>query len=132
MTDRRRGTQLIWATRGRSWVFRFLLDGGLDDPLHRYEKAFGQLRDQPEAFRAEGPDVAVRFPDPRGRRDTAGRVIPHEFVVMGELAESVRSVADGLDLVWPLVDDVYAAVWDAASAPDMPVFPGDGTVARLA
>ncbi len=31
---------LIWATRGRSWGFRFLLDGGYSDPLPVYEKAF--------------------------------------------------------------------------------------------
>ena len=30
--------RLIWATRGRSWGFRFLLKGGLSDPLMAYER----------------------------------------------------------------------------------------------
>ena len=32
--------RLIWATRGRSWGFRFLLNAGLPDPLADYERSF--------------------------------------------------------------------------------------------
>ncbi|MFW6775208.1 hypothetical protein ACOACO_13060 [Nocardioides sp. CPCC 205120] len=110
-------TRLIWATRGRSWVFRFLLDAGLHDPLPLYERAFGALRDQPEAWRREGSDVALRFPDPQGRTDTAGRIIPHEFVVIGALAPRIESIQDGQDQVWPLVSEAYAAIWDSPSPP---------------
>ena len=31
---------LIWATRGRTWGFRFLLDGEYASPLATYESAF--------------------------------------------------------------------------------------------
>ena len=34
---------LIWATRGRTWGFRFLRDGGLEDPLDTYEEAFAGI-----------------------------------------------------------------------------------------
>lgn len=109
---------LIWATRGRTWGFRFLLDAGLEDPLLDYERAFGSLRDEPDMWRRNDGNVAVRISDPLGRRDSAGRVIPHEFVVFGDLANSVETVEDCLREVWPLVAEVYASVWDASDPPE--------------
>lgn len=47
----------------------------------------------------------------------AGRVIPHEFVVFGPLADGIDSVEDGLRLVWPLVADAFARVWDLPKPP---------------
>lgn len=108
---------LIWATRGRSWGFRFLLNGGLADPLSEYERFFADLGDEPAAWQRTAGTVAVRFPDPLRRRDTAGRVIPHEFVVFGDLADRVDSVNDGLQHVWVLVAASYAGVWDAEGPP---------------
>lgn len=103
--------RIIWATRGRVWGFRFLLDAGLDDPLPDYERAFGDLRDAPKAWRRHERQVALRFPDPLGRQDSAGRVIPHEFVLFGDAAAGVDSVEDGLNKVWPLVSEWYERIW---------------------
>lgn len=108
---------LIWATRGRSWGFRFLLDGGLSDPLLEYERIFSDLGDEPTVWRRVAGKVALRFPDPRGRRDAAGRVIPHEFVVSGDLATGIQSAEDGRQQVWPAVEEAYAQVWDAEGPP---------------
>lgn len=108
---------LIWATRGRTWGFRFLLDGGLSDPLPEYERVFADLRDDPRACSRVGGKVALRFPDPLGRRDAAGRVIPHDFVVSGDVASKIQSVDDGLQQVWPLVEVAFARVWDAEGPP---------------
>lgn len=108
---------LIWATRGRSWGFRFLLNGGLPDPLLEYERIFTNLKDEPTAWHRADGRVALRFPDPVGRRDSAGRVIPHEFVVFGGFSEEIESVEDGRDKVWPRVAGAYARVWDAESPP---------------
>lgn len=109
---------LLWATRGRTWGFRFLSDDGSGrDPLAVYEEAFGRLGDATAVVRRTDDVVAVRFPDPQGRCDRAGRVIPHEFVVSGPLAASVSSVEDALEHVWPLVSERYAVVWDAEKAP---------------
>jgi hypothetical protein len=47
-------------------------------------------------------------------------VIPHEFVVFGELADEVESAADGLTRVWPLVSEIYADIWDSDGAPLVP------------
>jgi hypothetical protein len=102
---------LIWATRGCSWGFRFLLDGGLDDPLPEYERAIAGLGDDDLAWRLVDNRGALRFPDPDRRRDAAGRLIPHEFIVFDDLAREIHSAAEGQNLVWPLVSAAYARVW---------------------
>lgn len=108
---------LIWATRGRTWGFRFLLDGGYDDPLREYEATFSEVGDEPEVCRRVGDRVALRFPDPLERKDAAGRVIPHDFVVSGPLAEGVDSVEDGLRQIWdrPGVADEFDRIWELPS-----------------
>jgi hypothetical protein len=103
---------LIWVTRGRTWGFRFLRDGGFQDPLPEYDRAFAATRGQREVWRRVDRTVALRFPDPEGRTDFAGRVIPHDFVLFSPLAERVASVDDGLRLVWPLVADEFQREWD--------------------
>jgi hypothetical protein len=109
--------QLIWATGGRSWGFRFLLKGGLADPLPAYERSFAGDEVEPATWRRAAGTVALRFPDPLGRRDASGRVIPHEFVVFGDLADKIESVEDGLTHIWPRVAEAYARVWDAERPP---------------
>lgn len=113
---------LIWATRGRTWGFRFLLRGGFPDPLPEYDSVFAGVDGGPEVYHRSGKKVALRFPDPLGRTDAAGRVIPHEFVVRGALADDIRSVDDGRRLVWDLPDvgERYAAVWELPTPPASP------------
>ena len=94
-----------------------MLNAGLSDPLPTYERAFGELRDAPTAWRREGEEVALRIPDPLGRKDAAGRIIPHEFVIFGDLADKVGSVEDGLRVVWPLIADAYASAWETPEPP---------------
>lgn len=114
---------LIWATRGRTWGFRFLRRGGCEDPLPVYDAAFSGVEENTEARRRVAetmtlPEmVALRFPDPEGRRDRVGRVIPHEFVVFGPLADEINSVEDGRRLIWPRVADEYTRVWDQPEPP---------------
>ena len=114
---------LIWATRGRTWGFRFLRNDATGDPLPIYDAAFSGVEDMSEACRRVAgttalPEmVALRFPDPVGQRDRAGRVIPHDFVVFGPLAAGVDSVADGLQRIWPLVADDFERVWELPKPP---------------
>lgn len=110
---------LIWATRGRAWGFRFLRNESFEeDPLSVYDAAFAGLEQKPEAWQRVGkagtrPEmVALRFPDPEARQDQAGRMIPHEFVVFGTLAEQIDSVEAGRRLVWPLVADEFKQIWE--------------------
>lgn len=115
--DRDRPDGLLWATRGRSWGFRFLLDAGLSDPLETFERAFAGLGDDPTVCRRAAGRVALRFPDPLERRDSAGRVIPHHFVVSDPLAEGIESTEAGVEQIWPLVAVAYAQIWDADDPP---------------
>jgi hypothetical protein len=114
---------LIWATRGRAWGFRFLRNDASGDPLPVYDTAFADVEDTPEACHrvaATGalPElVALRFSDPGGRRDRAGRVIPHDFVVLGPLADGIDSVEEGRQLIWPLVADEFERVWELPQPP---------------
>jgi hypothetical protein len=105
----------IWATRGKNWGFRFLRTAGRSNPLEIYEAAFSGVEETTMAFRTEADTVAFRFPDPEERRDAAGRVIPHEFVLFPPLPSRVNSVEDGFHLVWPLVRDAFARDWEQPS-----------------
>lgn len=107
---------LIWATRGRTWGFRFLRKGGFDDPLPPYDAAFADIGAGPNAFRRIGATVAVRFTDPSGRKDSAGRPIQHELVVLPPLSNEIGSVADALEQVWPLIAAEYEELWDSGPA----------------
>lgn len=107
----------IWATRGHTWGFRFLRDGGLQDPLPAYDKAFSGASDDDEVFHRQGDTVALRFLDPDGKRDASGRVIPHEFVITGPEARVTTSVEDGRRLLWPLVVEEFARAWGLPTPP---------------
>lgn len=119
--------KLIWATRGRTWGFRFIRDGGFPDPLVAYEAAFSGVGDEPKAWRRVNETVALsfpgvartvalRFPDPENRQDAAGRVIPHEFVVFPPVADGINSFEDGRELVWRLVAYEFARIWKLPQA----------------
>jgi len=108
---------VVWATRGREWGFRFLLKGGLSDPLPVYEDAFRTLQGAAEGCERSGDLTALRLVDPEGRVDRAGRPIAHDFVLLGESADGVASVADGLRLIWPLVAERFARLWGLPEAP---------------
>lgn len=110
---------LIWATRGRTWGFRFLLDGGLPSPLGTYERAFIAADNEVTLCRQSGSRIALRFPDPQGRTDSAGRTIPHDFVILSPTPTVIASVDDGLREIWPIVANVYAGVWDRETPPSV-------------
>lgn len=107
----------LWATRGRSWGFRLLRTGGLDDPLPTYEAAFAGAADHVEVWQVTAAGGALRFPDPLGRRDRSGRVIPHDFVLLGGDAAGITSVEEGRRRLWPQVERVFAAAYDSPAPP---------------
>lgn len=107
----------IWATRGRTWGFRFLRTGDLPDPLCVYETAFAGTGDTIDAFRKRGATLAVRFADPEDRRDRAGRVIPHEFVILAPDADRFDTAEEARASLWDAVAEQYATVWDQDTPP---------------
>lgn len=106
----------IWATRGREWGFRFLRDGGYADPLPVYEAAFSGVAEQREVRRQTNGLLVLRFPDPDGRRDRAGRAISHDFVIRPD-DMGWPALGDARSLSWESVRDEYAERWAAPSAP---------------
>lgn len=102
----------IWATRGRTWGFRFLLDAGLEDPRTEYLRHFASVENVMPAFKRNGDVVVARFPDPLGRRDSAGRVIPHEFVVFTPTSTAISSAEEAVRELWPQVEGTFKRVWD--------------------
>ena len=107
----------LWATRGRTWGFRFLRDGNLDDPLPIYERAFQGAEDEPEILRRVHGMAALRFRDPLTRRDASGRVIAHDFVVFPPLSDEFETVEDGRGALWPLVAQEYLDAWELPHGP---------------
>ena len=108
--------RIIWATRGHDWGFRFLRDAGYADPLPAYEAAFASAGTEPTTFARSGDALAVRFPDPLGRKDSAGRVIPHEFVIYPPLADEIDSPEEARETIWPLVAEEFANAWSTHRA----------------
>ena len=103
-----------WANLGLPVSSR---SGGFEDPLGVYEATFSEIGDQPEAWRRVADKVALRFPDPDGRRDAAGRVIPHDFVLLGPWADGINSLEDGRQRIWHEVADEFESVWDKTEPP---------------
>lgn len=94
-----------------------MLDGGYPDPLPTYDRVFHGTEGQIPVRREVGTDVGLRFHDPQGRRDQSGRVIPHDIIVPAPLASDIRSVEDGLRLVWPRLAPAFEHVWDQPTPP---------------
>lgn len=109
--------RFIWVTRGKTWGFRVLRTAGLSDAFEAYESAFAGIEADPEVVQRADDRLAVRFPDPEGRQDRAGRVISHEFVLLPPLEGAVDSVEAARAFVWPQVEAVFRDAWDAPQAP---------------
>lgn len=111
--------EMIWATRGRDWGFRFLLDGGLGDPLLTYEEVFRGMNSREGLVRV-GRHLGVRFPDPEGRRDAAGRIIHHDIVVGSGKVSHIEDPEEVRRQVWEVVGTRYARIWDGPAPERMP------------
>lgn len=106
--------RMIWATRGQNWGFRFLCNGGFPDPLPEYEKAFEGHVSEPQLWIPGVNFLTLRFPDPLGRKDLAGRTISHDFVIYSPPAEFPASYEGAKQRIWAEAAQDYADVWDGA------------------
>jgi hypothetical protein len=105
----------IWATRGHEWGFRFLRDGGYSDPLPVYEAAFSGVEEEREVCRQINGLLVLRFSDPDGRRDRAGRPISHDFVIRPNTT-GLPALEKARSLAWESVRQEYAQRWAAPTA----------------
>lgn len=107
---------IIHSARGRNVGFMFPQRGGLSDPLHEYNLGFGGDDHSHTFFRRYGDNlekVAVRFPDPLGRKDHAGRIIPHDVLLPESLAKGVSNANDAEKVAWPRIKDVFGALYES-------------------
>jgi hypothetical protein len=109
--------KFIWATRGKTWGFRFLRTAGLPNPLVAYEEAFAGTEGAQDAFQRRAGTLAVRFPDPEHRRDRAGRIIPHEFVLIAPDNVRFSDNEGARAALWHEVKDEYASIWSLPAGP---------------
>ena len=105
-------TDIIHATRGKDYGFRFIKKGGLPDPLQAYESAFSERPDAGLFNRLDDGRIALSFMDPQGRRDHAGRVIPHEVIIPKSMSGDIKDHADAVAKVWPELEKTYRYMKD--------------------
>lgn len=107
-------TMFIHASRLKTKGFKFYQQGGLSDSLAEYTKAFGHDASGSETFKRYGDNnekIAASFLDPDGRRDTAGRVIPHEIVIPKSMANGINNLDDVKKKIWPLLSEEYGRLY---------------------
>lgn len=108
-------TSLIHVSRGKNRGFTFLAEGGTKTYLAAYDK-FNLSSESGKEFLIRAKDgsgeLGVRIQDPLGRRDFAGRSIPHDIVIPASMAEGINSVDDVKSKIWPLLKDTYSAFYE--------------------
>lgn len=107
---------IIHSARGVNKGFMFLEKGGLSDPLREYDLAgFNDGKVPVGSIRRYGDrleKVAAAFNDPEGRKDFAGRIIPHEVILPESLASGISNIEQAQNFIWPKIKDTYAAFYD--------------------
>lgn len=103
-------TSILHTSRGKNKGFRFYQQGGTPDYFNLWSRHF-----EAHGFQREGdifeklPNgmVAAAFADPKGRKDAAGRVIPHQVLVPGYLTKGINTLSDVVKEIWPMLEDAY-------------------------
>lgn len=106
---------IIHASRGKNHGFMFLRQGGLSSTLGEYDRAGFSSTEAREFFKRYGTNnekVAARFPDPLGRKDFAGRTIPHEVIVPASMSHGIHNIQDVIEKIWPHLKLAHDALYD--------------------
>lgn len=110
-------TNIIHSSRGHTKGFHFLERGGINNPLAEREKAGISDSTPIGTFKRYGNNLEkafVSFHDPLGRRDFAGRVIPHEVHLPKHLAEGVNTHEEAVNKAWPLIKDKFDTMYKSS------------------
>lgn len=108
-------TGIIHATRGKNRGFSFRQSGGLIDPLPELT-IHDDGNSAPPSFSRYGDrneKVFGFFLDPEGRKDRAGRVIPHTVILPEHLSAGVHNAEDLQRVAWPLIKDDFDKFYDS-------------------
>ena len=113
---------ILWSSRGRDWGFQILRHPTIFECewLDVYKEVFGNSKDD-EGFylrtqvwigqSKKVECIGIRFLDPELRCDSAGRVIPHEFIVFGQTSSFLEDNTDWVHWLWPIVSEEYAILY---------------------
>lgn len=103
-------TDIIYASRGLNKGFRVFKNGNSPSPIEVMDKAFGGDLNNTDSSHFQKTDgrVAATFLDPEGRKDRAGRVIPHMVVVPKTMSTSLNNLDDVVQKIWPIIKDTHS------------------------
>jgi hypothetical protein len=112
---------ILWSTRGLDWGFSLVLVPKLkcQDWLRVRDAIFGGSSNDGDFFKRDSIGLcgsreeyaAVRFLDPKGRKDRAGRVIPHEFVIFGPSSNPFNDGATLKEAAWKQAESCYKEIF---------------------
>lgn len=103
-------TNVAHLSRGKDYGFRVIQSGGSSDAVSSADSVFGEDASgssMPGNFEKKEGHVLSTFLDPEGRKDRAGRVIPHTVVVPPSQSSGLNSSKDVQDKIWPKLKDNY-------------------------
>lgn len=111
---------ILWSSRGKDWGFLIIQHPTTFecDWLNVHKAVFADSKDDEGFYERtqvrigliEKKCVGIRFLDPELRCDSAGRVIPHEFIVFGQSSLAFEDNTDWVHL-WPIVSAKYAILY---------------------
>jgi hypothetical protein len=104
-------TSVIHGSRGKDVGFRFIKRGGVPDPMTEYMQAFDGHTGGDHFKRFGDGKIAARFSDPEGRRDFAGRIIPHEVIIPKSMTDGINSLDDVVKNIWPTLKPEHDAMY---------------------
>lgn len=107
----------FWATRGHEWGNRLLRKPAVEKPLEQFEAHLALLSDEDDSLAPIPGGYALRFTDPEGRHDRAGRPIHHEVVVLDEPGPPPVDLNAAVSRVWPEIRNDYARLWGNGNSP---------------
>lgn len=103
---------LMHFTRTKNRGFSVFNDGNHPKPMTMANKIMGDDWDTSDKLMDTDRGLGVLLTDPEGRKDRAGRDIPHLIIMPNSMRDEIRSVDDVREKVWPALKDDYAAVYD--------------------
>lgn len=111
---------ILWSSRGKDWGFRILQHPNFEyEWLDVYKEVFANSKDDERFYKRtqvkigltkKEECVGIRFLDPELRCDSAGRIIPHEFIVFGQSSLALKDHTDWVQL-WPIISEKYAKLY---------------------
>ena len=105
-------TDIIHVGGAKNNGYSFLRKGNTPDYASLMQKAFPHGTEYGDTFK-HMPDgsIAAQFFDPKGHKDAAGRVIPHNVIIPKSMTAGIHSIEDVKKHIWPIVEPAQEAYY---------------------